>query len=320
MVQVRLHLCRARRVSGVVVCLMAFSSALPACAARGPSANRAVESSIGDHIARTRARAAEARPADTRPAPNVGTLAVTAESWDPSLRDALAVLVTGPTAEGHRRVAAEYRRLGVLDLAHTHLTRAAALDPDDAAAYDGLARIWRDWGFPHLGLKDGHRAVELAPDSAIVANTLGTLYAAMEQFSRAYGWYARALTLDPEASYASNNFCYAAVRLRRSGAVTTCERAAAARPDSTAVRNNLGLAYAAAGDLPKAQEQFARAGDAAAHYNMGMVHMAQGRFAQANAAFHAALQARPLFPLAAARARQSRALMEAHGERDDDGD
>ena len=306
--------------SRLVVCLAVLLGALPGCAARGPSPPPAAASSIGDHIARTRARAAEARPAETRPVSNAGTLAVTLESWDPALRDALAALAVGPTAEGHRRVAAEYRRLGVLDMAHTHLTRAVTLDPNDAAAYDGLARIWRDWGFPHLGLKDGHKAMQLAPDSPVAANTLGTLYAAAREYARAYGWYARALTLDPEASYAQNNFCYAAIHLQRSAAVAACERAAAARPDSTAVRNNLGLAYAAAGDLSKAREQFARAGDAAAHYNMGMVHMAQGRFAQANAAFHAALLARPQFPLAAARARQSRALMDAHGERDDDGD
>jgi tetratricopeptide (TPR) repeat protein len=309
-----------RCVAGVGVCLAALLGVLPACAARGDSSRAAASPGIGDHIARTRARAAEAKPAETRPASNAGTLAVTLEAWDPALRDALAALAVGPTAAGHRRVAVEYRRLGVLDMAHTHLTRAATLDPNDAAAYDGLARIWRDWGFPHLGLQDARRAVQLAPDSPIAANTLGTLYAARREYSRAYGWYARALTLDPEAPYAQNNFCYTAIHLRRHAAVVTCERAAAARPDSTAVGNNLGLAYAASGNLAKAREQFARVGEAAARYNLGMVHMAQGRFAEANAAFRAALLARPQFPLAAARARQSRALMDAHGERDDDGD
>jgi tetratricopeptide (TPR) repeat protein len=307
------------------VCLALLVIALSACAARTqPSGVRAPaglpKAGIADHIARTRARAAEARPAEARPAKTPGGQAATVESWDPALRDALAALAVRRSPEGHRKVALEYRRLGVLDLAHTHFTRAVALDPQDAAAHDGLARIWRDWGFPHLGLEDGHRAVGLAPDSAAAANTLGTLYAAAGQLARAHGWYARALTLDPEAPWALNNFCYSAVRLARPGAVSVCEQAAVARPDSTIVSNNLGLAYAAAGNLPKAHEQFRKSGDAAAHYNMGMVHLAQGRFAQAAAAFTAALQVQPQFPLAAARARQSRALVEAHGERDDDGD
>jgi Flp pilus assembly protein TadD len=298
------------RASSVLVCLAGILAVLPACAARNTLKSTP---SMESEIARARARASEA-------APRAGALAVSLESWDSRLQIALTVAAIAPTSENHLLVAREYRRLGVLDMAHTHFTRATRLDPQNSAAYDGLARIWRDWGFPHLGLKDGHRAMQLAPESAAAANTLGTLYAGMRQFARAHGWYARALTLDPHAAYALNNFCYSSVRLGRRGAVTTCERAAAAHPDSIGVRNNLGLAYAAAGDLQKAQAEFARAGDAAAHYNMGMVHMARGRYKEANAAFTAALVARPGSSLAASRVRQSRALMAAHGERDDDGD
>ena len=59
-------------------------------------------------------------------------------------------------------MAGEYRRLGVLDLAHAQFTAAVRADPADAASFDALARIWRDWRFPHLGIEDAYRAVQLA--------------------------------------------------------------------------------------------------------------------------------------------------------------
>jgi Tfp pilus assembly protein PilF len=290
-------------------CLAALLIAVSGCASRGPAL---LQAPMESQIARTRAVAQQAAPRSAR-------WGLTVESWDPRLQSALADLSLGETAERLRRVAAEYRRLGILDVAHAHLTKAVEIAPDDAAAHDGLARIWRDWGFPHLGLANGHRAVQLAPESPIAANTLGTMYAATGRFGEAHAWYAKALTLAPEAPYALNNYCYSAVRLGRADAIHACEQAAAAQPESTAVRNNLGLAYAAAGDIARASEQFSRAGKAEAFYNLGIVHLAQGRFAQARAAFAEALRERPTFRLAAARARQSQALIVAQEKRQDDG-
>jgi tetratricopeptide (TPR) repeat protein len=237
-----------------------------------------------------------------------GELAVRLESWDPRLAAAHGQLLMGPTPERHRRVAVEYHRLGVLDQAFEHYSSAARLDSADAAAYDGLARIWRDSGFPSLGLRDALKAVELAPASPEAANTLATLYLAMGQPDRAVEWYARAVTLNPAAWYALNNLCYVTVMLGRPGAVAACEQAVALHPASSTTRNNLALAYAAEGDLDQAQAAFTQSGPAAGHYNMGIVHMALGRYDQATAAFTAALAAQPYFPLAAARMRQSQAL------------
>jgi tetratricopeptide (TPR) repeat protein len=290
----------------LMVCLP-LALGMSACA--GGRALGASAPSLETQIGKVRALTEKARPKG-------GSMAVTLESWDPRLAAALTLLASSPGADAHRAVAAEYQRLGVLDRAHAHLTDAVRLDPADAAAHDQLARIWRDWGFPHLGLDDARRAVALAPDSPAAANTLGTLYAAAGHFEDAAPWYARAVALDPNASYALNNLCYAHVRLGRRDAVATCERAVAAQPSSRGVRNNLSLALAAVGDLERARLEFARdAEPAPALYNLGLIHLAQGRYEEASGAFEAALAAEPYFPLAAARLKQSQALRESGGLR-----
>jgi tetratricopeptide (TPR) repeat protein len=273
------------RVSPAVVCLLGLLGS--ACA------------SAGLPIARQRPGA----PSSARP----GVAAVTLESSDPALSAALIKLALSPTAEAHRQVALEYRRLGVLDQAHAYFTKAVKLDPNDAAALDELARIWRDWGFPERGMADAQHAVQLAPASASAANTVGTLLEAAGHATEARDWYVRAVWLDPNASYALNNLCYSAIMLTHADATAQCRRALAAAPDSRVAWNNLGLAYAAAGDLVHAKELFdVQADRAYAHYNLGIVYMGTRQYAKALAAFTAAMQLDPQFGRAAERAKQAR--------------
>lgn len=291
----------ARRRKTAMAAVVCLATSLAAGCASGRATGTST-SEVSDFIGRTRAVSAEARPQSQ-------SIALTLESWDPALRDALTEVSIAPNPAAYRRVAAAYRRFGVLDMAYGSLMQAVELDPADAGAHDELARIWRDWGFPHLGLDHSRRAVELAPHSPEAANTLGTLYAAGGVMEEAGRWFTRALTLDPSAAYARTNLCYVAITRGDTGAVGACEQAAAAQPDSQGTRNNLGLAYAAAGDLERARDRFAQGGEAAAHYNMGIVFLAQRRYAQAVEAFAAALAADPHLPHVAARVQQSRALM-----------
>ena len=94
-----------------------------------------------------------------------------------------------------------------MDTAFDHLSAATRLDPRDAAAYDARARIWRDWGFPELGMGDSARAVFYAPRSAAARNTRGTLLAAAGWKAEALREFEAALALDPEASFARENVC-----------------------------------------------------------------------------------------------------------------
>jgi tetratricopeptide (TPR) repeat protein len=238
--------------------------------------------------------------------PPVASMAQTIESLDSRLSGALLQAAVLPSASVYRQVAREYRRVGVLDQAHEYFTRAVRLEPTDAVSYEGLARIWRDWGTPALGLADAYRAVHYAPDSPSAANTLGTLLQALGYVNDAKTWYTRALTLDPQAWYALNNLCYALI-MTRELSIDTCKAAVAAAPEEKSARNNLALAHAAAGDLEQARSWFRRAGDTAeAHYNYGITLMARREYAQAVEEFKKALALNPAHTQAVIRARQAR--------------
>lgn len=286
-----------------------IATSLSACAsvARKPGAGTA-RVPLESYISRVRALSTEAKPPSTPTVPTV-------ESWDPRLSGALLALMIHPTSELHRRVALEYRRLGILDRAYSHLDEAIRLGPQDAAAFDARARIWRDWGFPNQGLADANRAVQLAPESAAAANTLGTLWQALGDGHEARHWYERALMLDPTAAFAMNNLCYASITGKQETAVDTCRRAVAMAPDSRDARNNLALAHAAAGNFKLARQEMEVSTDAAAvQYNVGILFMADRQYAKAIDAFDEAVRLKPHFERAEARAKQARALAGSEGQ------
>lgn len=142
-----------------------------------------------------------------RPAAPQSVIGTTVEARDSALATALLGVALRPSPAAHRAVAVEYRRLRIDDQAFDHLRAATRLDPRDAAAYDGMARIWRDWGFADLGLPDATRAVYFAPRSAAARNTRGTLLAAVGQRDAARRDFTAALVLDPEAAFAATNLC-----------------------------------------------------------------------------------------------------------------
>jgi tetratricopeptide (TPR) repeat protein len=250
---------------------------------------------------KVRAKSEQARPVSNR--------VRTVEASDPALAAALLVASTQPTASTHRAVATRYVRLGILDQAHEHFSVAVALDERDAASWDGLARIWRDWGFPHLALGDAYRAVYYAPDSAIVRNTLGTVLQALGQRAAARAQFERALALDVSAAYALSNLCHA-WRLdgNTSKAIQTCQRALQLQPGLEPARNNLALAYEATGDHFSAHATLAASSDKArAAYNEGLLHLARREYREALRSFDIARAERPRFRAAETIARQVRA-------------
>jgi tetratricopeptide (TPR) repeat protein len=256
--------------------------------------------SLSDHM--TQVRHLSARPA------RQGTFGPTVESSDQQLAAALLIETIQPTAESHRRVAQEYRRLGLLDSAYKRLNRAVQKEPRNAAVHEDLARIWRDWGLPDQGLGAAYRAAYLDPRSASAQNTLGTILDALGRFQEARRAYEHAIALEPTAAWAFNNLCYGEFRsghLREARA--RCAEALRLEPTMAAAHNNLALTYAAAGDLERALEEFRAAGDpAAAQYNLGILHLAERDYASAAIAFEEAIKSRPTYTAAKEQAHAAR--------------
>lgn len=271
-----------------------------------PDAGGASAESLSDYMAKIRHLSAAARPA-ARDSERL-------EDRDPELAAELRLLALAPTADLHRRVGERYRQRGVLDAALRHFNRALAIDPRHAAAYEGLARVWRDWGLPQLGLADAHRATFYAPHSASAHNTYGTLMQALGRYHQAKLAYELASWIDPQAAYAVNNLCYVSfLEGRLDTAIQTCQAALKLDPALVAARNNLALAYAATGRLDLARAEFLEAGDrASAFYNTGIVYLAAGDHRSALAAFDAASRERATFALARERANLIRALIRPH--------
>lgn len=169
----------------------------------------------------------------------------TLETRDARLASALLALQVRPTSDAEDRVALRYLELGILDAASDHFTRAAALNRADAVAYEGLARIWRDWGFPGLGLGDATRAVYYAPEWPAAHNTLGTILTALGRTADARRAYERALALDPLAAYVMSNLCYVSLLDGLpEKALDECRAALAIDPDLRAARDNAARALA----------------------------------------------------------------------------
>ena len=154
-----------------------------------------------------------------------------AERWSPELGAALARHEAAPTAQHEVELAHAYREAGILDQAYDHYEAATRLNAGEAAAWDGLARIWRDWGYPGLGLGDAHRAVWADPSSPVTRNTLGTILHLLGKTREAHDQFARAVALDPGAAYAHFNLAVACLVQRQYvAAAEAFERAAALDP------------------------------------------------------------------------------------------
>jgi tetratricopeptide (TPR) repeat protein len=232
----------------------------------------------------------------------------TIESSNPEVARAMVLLAMHESPEHHRLAAMAYRKAGVLDFAYRHFQRAVVLDPCDAVSYDGMARLWRDWGLSNLALSDVHRALNCNKKSAEIYNTLGTILESLGQPAGAERAYQSALALNPRATFALNNLCYLSMTQgNASAAVPLCEAALAVDPDFAPARNNLALLEARRGDLAGAEQRL-RTGTAngVALYNVGVLRLTQGRYSEAARVFDEAAAAQPSLTIARQRSVQAR--------------
>ena len=257
---------------------------------------------LEEAIGKIRQLMAQARPEPKAP---VATL----ESRDPVLAKALADLHASPTPARYLEVAEAYRVRGSLDQAYDNYMHALHIDSRLAVAYDGLARVWRDWGMPGLGLGDAHRAIFYDRQSATAENTLGTILQSLGRRTEARQAYSAATKLDATAGYPLSNLCYLSfVEGKATQAIDECRTAIERDPQLRAAHNNLALTYAAVGRLDLAKREFAQAGPAAEAYNMGIVHLARKEYARAAEQFDRASSGKVTAFDVEDRARQARRL------------
>ena len=138
------------------------------------------------------------------------------EGTDVALRNALAALGQLESAAAHVAVAQQYWRLHVYDAVYDHYTDAIRLEPRNVTAWDGRARVWRQWHMTEPALSDAHRARYFGPERPDVLNTLGTILEQAGQCGAARDAYASALKLDPSAGWAKDNL------VRLEGRTDTC--------------------------------------------------------------------------------------------------
>jgi tetratricopeptide (TPR) repeat protein len=201
------------------------------------------------------------------------------------------------TPETERDLARQYEGLGILDAAFDHYRIALRLQPRDTTSLDAVARIWRDWGYPHLGLSSAYRAVYFSPKRAAAQNTLGTLLLQLGNVDAARERFERARQLDPEAAYPLNNMCFLELKTGRTDdAVRLCRVALDRDPTSVRSRNNLVVALAKGGDLDGATAVIHEdASSAVAAYNHGVLLLAMGKRDDARDAFARARVADPSY-------------------------
>ena len=249
----------------------------------------------------------------------------TIEKSDRRLKQALDALHVNKSVSNYLEVAAQYRRLRIMDEAFENVEAALAFDKRSASAYELRAQIWRDSGFASLGLADAHRAVFLAPRSGSAQNTLGTLLQALGQYQAARSAYLDVVDLDVTAGYAWSNLCFLSLREGQyERAILECKIAVRTSPALGAARNNMALSYATAGQLEAARQELSAAADPAeAAFNLGMLYLATGEYRLAEETFERALNLRPRFAAAEIRRKQAERLSSARVisyDNTDDGD
>ena len=81
-------------------------------------------------------------------------------------------------------------------------------------AYEGLARVWRDWGLPSSRSGDAQRATFYAPQSASARNTYGTVMQALGRYADATAAYQLAIAARSERRPMRSTICVICLRQR----------------------------------------------------------------------------------------------------------
>jgi tetratricopeptide (TPR) repeat protein len=154
-------------------------------------------------------------------------------------------------------LATSYIKLGEYDKALVELTRALALEPDSAAAYENMSRAYARKGDYKQALTVARKALELAPDQASAYDAVAEAYMHLGQKDLAVKNFRKALSLDPSRLGARNNL---GLTLAEKGlyreAIVEFETLLKLDPRHKDASFNLARAYTLSGQVDRAVRQY----------------------------------------------------------------
>ena len=141
---------------------------------------------------------------------------------------------------------------------------------------DNIAGLYTQ-GRPDDALTQGLVLAQQYPDTPLIINLLGNIYAELGQKEEAIASYYKALELKPDYIDAYNNLGATLIKTGKyAEAIAVCNRAVDLDPNYVAAYVNLGKAYTRLGEYKKSIDSYRsalklNANDADVYYNMGNV-------------------------------------------------
>lgn len=168
-------------------------------------------------------------------------------------------------------------------------------DPGEAEILVLRGIIYRERGLPAEAEADLKEAIARNDGLAEAHAALGIMYDGSKRGDQAEVHHRKAVTLARENARYLNNLGFSLfLRGKHKEAIEVYQRAARMSPVIPRIRTNLGFAYAATGDLPRARREFEMgAPPAEARNNLGFAYEQRGDLTNAYALYLEALRLDP---------------------------
>jgi Flp pilus assembly protein TadD len=167
--------------------------------------------------------------------------------------------------------------------------------PDDAEVLVLRGTIYRERGLPAEAEADLKEALKRQDGLPEAHAALGIMYDMSSRGESAEAHHRKAVMLAQDNPVYLNNLGFSLfLRRKNREAIEIYQRAARMSPVTPRIRTNLGFAYAAMGDLPRAAREFQMgAAPAEAKNNLGFAYEQRGDLANAYALYIEALRLDP---------------------------
>lgn len=180
-------------------------------------------------------------------------------------------------------------KLDDADRAIEDFTKALAINPDLARAYNGRAVVYSDKGDYENALKDHEQALRITPNAPGYLMNRGTTYRRMGRFAESVDDFDKAIRNNPTLPSAFNGRCYVLANWGKAReAIADCNRALRLRPGDPNILDSRGYAYlrmgdyrAAIADYDEAIKAGARAGEP--YFGRGVAKIRSGNADEGNA-------------------------------------